>query len=81
MGQGYWLGLLQMCKSWHIRIQMVFHDVQKPFHQRFRKSVDFLQFVPAVQLHVKSYLVIPAAASVKLLPWFADPFYQIGFYK
>ena len=59
--------LLQMGKSWHIRLQVFFHPLKQFFHQSLCQTVNLQNLASAIQLHVQSHLVIPAAPCFPLL--------------
>ena len=60
---------------------MFFHDIQKLAQKFFYQTVDLLDLIPAVQLHVQSHLVIAAAPCVKAFARLPDPLDQIRFHK
>ena len=81
VGQGNGLGLLQMGKARHKSICILFHDCQQLFQQFFYQRFNGVNFIPGIELHIQSHLVVAAAPCMEALSRFANPFSQGSLHK
>ncbi len=81
MSQRDRLRLLKVCKTRHVSIQILLHNIKDRPQKVLQQSVSLPDLVPDVQLHVKSDLVVAASPCVKLLAGLTDPVDQMRFHK
>ena len=75
------LCFLQMGKSRHIRMQVLFHNMIQSYQQFFHQLIQFFDLVSDIQFHVQRHLVISAPSGMQFLSDISDPVDQVCLHK
>ena len=81
MSQRNRLSLLQMGKSRHVGINILFHNGQDREQYLFHQIIQHMYFISCIKFHIKSHLVIPAPSGMQLLARLANPVDQGSLHK
>ena len=77
VSQSYRLCLLEMGKSRHVGVYILFHDLLQGKKKVFQLFVGPIDLVADIQFHIQSYLVITASSCVEFLSGVSDTVDQV----